>query len=279
MIDTKNTKSFNEYFLTQTKIDKGFVTLLYGDSETGKTYISCTFPEPIIFIDTEFRAINTKLLQFPNKDIRIYNPLEITEEMKDKDLDGVDIAKSIDNIAKFMTTYYKEVKEGRIVSGTLVLDSMTDIWSFIQEWGFQQLARYTEKKTGKPKADTLLQRVEQRFDWKVMNNRHSKILLMSLALKKYGIYTVYTAREEVVPDYVTGATETRHIRVQKDLPFRSDVRFRLENAIYKGKIAHLAHCKKLLTYDPDPYPIKNLTFEKIIDIINNKGVITERLRV
>ena len=45
-------KTFSKYF-DKFRKPKAFVTLLYGDTGSGKTYTAMTFPEPIYVIDTE----------------------------------------------------------------------------------------------------------------------------------------------------------------------------------------------------------------------------------
>ena len=53
-------------------------TLLYGDSDTGKTFESMSWQLPIVFEDTESRGENTRLLQYDgNPDIfskKFYQP-------------------------------------------------------------------------------------------------------------------------------------------------------------------------------------------------------------
>ena len=56
---------------------KGLDVLVYGDSNTGKTYFASTFPEPVFFIDTEGRANKTRQFHFPGKVIKISSPMEI----------------------------------------------------------------------------------------------------------------------------------------------------------------------------------------------------------
>ena len=62
---------------------KGLDIVLYGDSNTGKTYLANTFPEPIYFIDTENRENKTKQFHFNKKNIKIATPLEIRMDYKE----------------------------------------------------------------------------------------------------------------------------------------------------------------------------------------------------
>lgn len=203
--------------------NKKFVTLLYGDAGTGKTYISLTFPAPILFIDTENRADLTKHALFKEKDIKIVEPVSLKTEITKTMDDVFDEVQSLDNLTSAIAEFVKEITEGKRKSGTIVIDSTSDIWSWIQSWMFSKLSKMTTK-TGTTRANEDLQTVSSQLDWKMANNKHETIVKVLRSLTSKGIYVVFTAKEKSAPEYVTTKpTAKEKIRAQKDLPFIADV--------------------------------------------------------
>jgi len=262
----QESKSFDDYFIKTEKI-KGIVVLLYGDTGSGKTYTSMTFPEPIFIIDTENRADRTAYYQFRDKKIHIFQPKQIKTKYDPKDADALDTHKTIEDITKFIIEFANKVKSGEIKEGTIVVDSCTDIWSLIQDWGIHELAKYSNKD-GSKKANVMLMRVNQQTDWRIMNNRHEELLGILRSLIKYGINIVFTARESTPPEYVKNtATLKDRMRAQKDLPFVCDVIFHLNRRIAGGKFIYVAECEKLLAFNPPKSEIFNVDYNKIKELI------------
>lgn len=246
------------------EVKRGIVVLLFGDGSSGKTYTAMSFPHPLIIIDTENRAINTKELCYPDKDIRIYEPIELKTEINFETDDIFDVHKTIENITRELISISSDVKSGKMRSGTVVIDSCTDLWSFIQEWGIIELSKHTNKD-GSKKANVMMMRVNNQLDWKIMNKRNREIVGVLRSLVRYGINVVFTAREEIPPEYVvrTGAMSVKDkIRAHKDLAFDADVIFNLKRS--GGK--YLAVCEKLGGRKVPTEPIENLTYEKIAEL-------------
>jgi len=154
---TEVKKAFDAYF-TKRKPTDAHVALLFGDTASGKSFIAQSYPSPVIVIDTENRAIITKHQQYQEKDINIFEPVVIKNEFKD-DYSALDAFQTIENVTQFIIDFSKEVKEGRFTKGTIVIDSCTDLWKYIQEWGIITLSKYTDKK-GVPLASKELMRVK-----------------------------------------------------------------------------------------------------------------------
>ena len=265
--EVKVVKDFNSYFTDEANVTT--VDLLYGDSSCGKTYVSQTYPEPIYIIDTENRALNTKKCNFPSKKIFVFNPVEYKTDFDLKDDDSLDMHKTIENIFKFIIDLANKVKKGEIDRGTVVLDSCTDIWQLCQEWGMYELAKYTNKDGGK-KADVMMMRVAQQTDWRIINKRHKEIIGGLRALTKYGIHVVFTAKEEIVPEYITktnAATSKDKIRAQKDLYFDADVVFNLKKVNTSAGTKFMAVCEKLSGKNPTVQPIENINYDKIKELL------------
>ena len=242
-------------------INRGFVTLLYGDSGTGKTFTSLTFPEPIFFIDTENRAINTKKL-FKDKNISIVEPAMIKKEINKSMDDIFDEVASINNLTEELSKHIDKIYKGEIKGGTIVIDSVSDIWSWIQSWMYDRLSKL-QTKTGQARASDDLMSVTSQLDWKVANNKHEGTIRVLRSLIPYGVNIVFTAKEKSVPEYATKTPSNKEkIRCQKDIPFSSDIIFNL----IKQDGKYLAKCEKLGVKEDRDIVIEKLTYEKILNL-------------
>ena len=249
---------------------EAFTTLLFGDTGCGKTYTAFTFPEPIYVIDTEARAISTKYYNFPNKKIFIQEPLEFKTEFDLKDDDPLDTHGTIEKITKLVIDFANRVKSEEIKGGTMVIDSTTDLWFLIQDWGVYELSKYTNKD-GTKKADIMMMRVGNQLDWKLMNKRHLILVNILKQLNKYGIYVVFTAREDNPPEYaqkVANVEVKDKIRAQKDLPFVADVIINLKKQVVQGQLIKYMGFIEKLSGKPRPVqPLENPTYEKIQNLL------------
>jgi KaiC/GvpD/RAD55 family RecA-like ATPase len=240
--------------------NRGFVTLLYGDTGTGKTYVSLTFPAPIFVIDTENRAMNTKLGRFKGKEITIYEPTELKQSINKTMDDIFDEVKSINNLSEALSDYVHKVEMGEIKGGTLIIDSTSDVWSWIQAWMYDRLSGMYNKK-GEARANSEMQTVADQRDWKLANNKHDGIVKVLRSLIKHGIYVVYTAREKAAPEYVAQKPSNKEkIKCQKELPYACDVILELK----KEGGEYIAICDKLGVQAANGVTIKQPSFEKII---------------
>lgn len=251
-------------------MSRAFVTLLYGDTGCGKTYVAMTFPEPILFIDTENRAENKRLVHFKDKKIKIEEPMELKTEVNKSMDDIFDEVGSINNLTNSLSQYIKAINEGKIKGGTLVIDNVTDLWSWTQSWMFDKLSKLTTK-SGQQRANNDLMTVTSQLDWKVANNKHDGIVRVLRSLIKNEIYIVFTAKQKSLPDYaMSNPSNKEKVRAQKEIPFMSDVIFNLirQNGEY------IAVCEKLGEQPLPQTTIRNLNFDKIISL-NPLGEINE----
>ena len=117
----------DEFFTPLEKIEHigGLKVAVYGKPETGKTYFSLTFPEPIYVIDTEFGAKKVARVHFPSKKIYIAEVVHI-----DPVTDLPDPVKSLENVERAIAA----IASASITTGTIVIDSVTDIWAWIVAW-------------------------------------------------------------------------------------------------------------------------------------------------
>ena len=241
-----------------------FTWLLYGGQNTGKTYTAMSFPEPVFFIDTELRSDITAS-HYPDKDIRIFEPGEISFDDVDPDNpleDAIDIAASLDNINQAVISLVNGYREGELEGGTVVLDSVADLWDWSQEWGKQRLMQ----KNGVDRADFSL---ENQMDWGLIKDKHNRILTGIRTLsKKYDVEVVLTAREKKRPDYVKDGGE-HYIKCEKTVPFWAEVTVRFEKEVRKGQNVHVATFDKLAEHNPPDGEIVNPTYEDFAEAVES----------
>ena len=152
--------------LGEAKDKRGLKIGIYGDYATGKTHFGLTATEPIFIIDTEMGA-SPLAHSFEGKDIRI---LDVAEK------DGT---KSYQKIIEAVEYISKQEKVG-----TVIIDSITDLWEFSQEYAKVNIFKI------KPE-----QRLAQQWDWGVINKCYMKVLMNLLKIE---CNLIVTAREAEV---------------------------------------------------------------------------------
>ena len=154
-----------------------------------------------------------------------------------------------------------------IKEGTLIVDSLTDIWKWVQEWGKARLA-----KIGKVNRETMA--IKNQFDWGIMNGKNARLMTLFKHVTKNGLNFVGTARETNIPDYVaTKQTQlpTEKIRCQKDVPF--DFGSLLNLRVQRMKtptgftVKYLADVIRLDTLEYNKAPIENINYNKIKELM------------
>jgi len=245
----------------------GIDVLVFGDTSVGKTTFAMSCPEPIFVIDTEKRANKTKKYHFAGKDVRIFDPIEIKDDYVD-DADAINYPASIDNITNFMVALNKKIQAKEITQGTLVVDSLTDIWKWVQEWGKERLVRI-----GKMNRETMA--IKNQFDWGIMNGKNARLMMLFRNVTKGGLNFIGTARETNVPDYVQSSQTiklpTEKIRCQKDVPFdfSSLINLRVQRVKTPTGFSakYLSTIVRLDTINVNKPPIEGIDFEKVKALI------------
>lgn len=260
-------QSHDELFQKVEEKRKAHVWLLYGGQGTGKTYTSMMFPQPVFLIDTELRSDLTAR-EFPDRDIRVFEPGEISFDNIEGDNpleDAIDVSRSLDNVNNAVISLVKGYRDGDLEGGTVVLDSVTDLWDWSQEWGKQRLMQAGDVNEANF-------RLENQFDWGMIKNKHYKILtgIRTLA-KKYGVEVVFTARERSRLDYKSG-DEEHYIKCEKTVPFWTEINVRFTREVRKGQTKHIAKFHKLGAENQPDQELIDPTYEEMKSVLESGEV-------
>lgn len=185
--------------LSDIKEKRGIKILSYGNFSTGKTHFSLTSTKPVYIIDTENGA-GPLANKFP--DAKVINICNV-------DNDDIDEKDEVKNFENFQDAVNQLVAIPDEEIGTIVVDSITDVWGWCQG--------YCKIKIFKLNVED---RLKQRFDWGIINNTFKK-LVMKLIHKNCNI--IFTARESDIYDDASGPSGRVKPDVQKKVPFFVDV--------------------------------------------------------
>lgn len=223
---------------------EGLKVMIWGDAKLGKTHFALSFPEPVFVIDTEFGS--TPLLRkFPGKDIRI-----MSAAVLDPDTDEPDMDESLKKLEKAVATL------SELEHGTIVIDSGTDIWSWLGAW-VEQEASKRDKLT---KAGTV-----QRLEWGRANLRWAQLILR--LMNKKGMHFVITAQPRELYNNKGEQTGTFEPKIQKQTKFKCDIVLNVEKeyddeineSIY---VTHPTDCRFQRGWEME---IRDITFDKLTD--------------
>ena len=136
--------------IEQAQQRRGVKAFFWGEWKTGKSYAGLTFPGPVYVIDTE-GGVAPLAQHFKGKEIFIYNCAEPFAEppkfkhsgQEDDKPFAVDPVKSLAKVEK------ATIALSKVQGGTVIIDSVSDIWEWIQSW-LKYNAKYSQSaKSGK----------------------------------------------------------------------------------------------------------------------------------
>jgi len=185
--------------LKEAKKDRGIKILSFGNFTTGKTHFALSSKAPIYIIDTENGA-SPLADKFPDAKVL---------SISNMDADNVEEKDEVNNFQNYIEVIDYLVKLPEEEVGTIVIDSVTDIW----EWA-QAYAKIKIFKIG------IEDRLKQQWDWGVINKLYSKPLQK---LINCNCNVILTAREGEV---YMGAGKPSGIfepKCQKKTPYLVDV--------------------------------------------------------
>lgn len=237
--------------------DKGVDVFLHGPAGSGKSYTAATFPEPILWIDTERRARRLADKHFKDKKIDVVCPLVLKKKLS---MDGkaIDFEQSLNNIRKLVIEINNEVHAKEFPYKTVIVESASDLWFYCQEKGKERLSR-----AGRVDRQTLA--LKNIMDWGPITGEHNMLITVLRSLTHLGVNLVITAREDKYGDF--SATKTGkefNLRCQKDLPYFVGTEF----ALRIGKSSRAAIPLRLDGLDIlGKEPMVNLNYDKIIEVL------------
>jgi len=194
---------------------RGRKVVLGGKSETGKTYFSCTAPEPVILFDIDdgtealweqYDDVTDEVYDgiFADRDIRIVEiPIDVElanaeiENLEDAEI--IEFATSLVNALNTLEIEFAKVeqiaKAGGLEGGTFVLDTVTWMW----------MASMDRMKYKILELDpTARNYVKQMWDWDIANKKYVNLYKRMMGLSRYGVNVIilshtkdaYEEREE-----------------------------------------------------------------------------------
>lgn len=172
---------------------KYYKTAVHGLQKSGKTRFSLTAPGPIYVIMTE-PGLRPLIKLFPNKEIYFVDVYEV-------DPTGVFEVEPLKTLAKIDSAvrYIRAMVCANPQSvGTVVVDSVTDIWKWVQEWMKADILKID--KTA---------RVRQQWDWGYANSKYQNIIMQLLSLPTHLILTAQDKEEYSGPGEGSGIYSPR----------------------------------------------------------------------
>lgn len=160
-------KKLSDLFIpsTQIKLDNGLKCAIYGKAKVGKTHFCLTAPTPIYFLDTEGSAkINIK--QFPQnvqEQCFIFSALDYAT--KDAKRGKIDVVESLDTLFEAVDLITDETINNPDFSGTIVVDSGTDVWDWLGTW-LEERADVKTTKSGQM----------MRTEWGKANGKYAQFM-------------------------------------------------------------------------------------------------------
>lgn len=229
---------------------RGLKILCYGSFSTGKTHFGLNTPGPVYAVDTEngMGPLSNKF-----EDVKVV----VVGDKTNNDSNKAEQAE-VENFVKVEQSinYLIDPNNGLEI-GTVVIDSLTDVWSYTQAY----------MKVKKFKID-IVDRPKQQWDWGVINatfqsivtrliNQNFNLILNARANE------VYAAAGQPSGQYVPAC--------QKNTPYWADIVLYFEKKIVGGKLvrtAKITKCRK--NGDLEGKVVENPTFEKIQKMIDGK---------
>ena len=186
---------------------KGLRCELWGKSGVGKTFAALSFPKPIYYIDTD-GGVTLNMKYYKGKDVKILECYETLDTVSGDDNQPFDVD-PIKSLEKFDYAT-KALADNEGLTGTVVIDTITDIWSWIGTW----LNRKTEKSVSSKGTEYM-----SRFAWGDANNRYDWLMKR---LKKMNTNLVVVSRAKSVYDSNGNITAQEQADAQKRTDYYMD---------------------------------------------------------
>lgn len=184
---------------------KGLAVIIGGDYESGKTYFSASWPDPIVIIDMDqgtealwdqYDYVKEEEYKglFPDKDIRVIE-IRVDSELENSTLDE-DMELDFDtgyvnafvNAKEAVKSVTSWLQAGAKI-GTVVFETASWLWA-----GAMDFMKYSILQLD----PTSVKYVEQMFDWAIAQKEYTKVFKQLVALRDYGTNVIITVHTKPV---------------------------------------------------------------------------------
>lgn len=160
-------KSIKDLFKPSVELEvvHGLKIGVYGRWKVGKTHFALTAPLPVYVVDTEGSArTNVKLFSKERQDNIYISEVINWADKKDK---KVDLMASLDATMDSIDVLTDMIVEQPDANGTIVIDSASDIWDWLNQW--------LELSASRTSAGNI-----NRLEWGKANRRYTEFMYMLL---------------------------------------------------------------------------------------------------
>lgn len=156
---------------------------VYGRWKVGKTHFALTAPLPVYVVDTEGSArTNVKLFPKERQDKVFISEVINYADKKDK---KIDLMASLDAVMDSVDVLTDMITEQPDADGTIVIDSASDIWDWLNQW--LELSADTVRTKGGNIS---------RLEWGKANRRYTEFMYMLLR-SRWNVVMTFRAFEAV----------------------------------------------------------------------------------
>ncbi len=231
---------------------------IWGPPGSGKTHFSLTFPEPIYVIDTEY-GTSKVIWKKPFNEKEIY----VAEVVVLNERDEVDTIKSLEQAEeaiRSLAEIFPSAREVRQPQGTIVVDSVSDIWAWYVD--YLDITAKRRTRDGKP----------MMTEYGIINDRYRALMLMLLSRAAHVVLTA-----KVQDQYAMTPNGLAKIGVkprwQKDTPYWVDLVMKMERIVSGADVkfrAKIEKCRFVKT--PPNDEIWNPDYVKLVEYLDKLGV-------
>ncbi len=176
-------KSIKEFFKPSVDLEilSGIKIGVYGRWKVGKTHFALTAPLPIYVVDTEGSCkTNSKVFTTDRQHEIFISEVVNWASKKDK---KVDLMASLDAVMDSIDVLTDMIMENPDSSGTIVIDSASDIWDWLNQW-----LELTAERT---KGGNI-----NRLEWGKANRKYTEFMYMLLR-SNWNVIMTFRSHEAV----------------------------------------------------------------------------------
>ncbi len=249
--------------LTPEMAVKKLKVAVHGEQKTGKTRAAMSTAKnsgPTYMIITE-PGVKPLARLFPGEEIYFI-------EVYEPDYNGlfeVEATKTLGNIDQAVRTIRQMVLADPKSVGTVVVDSVTDVWKWVQEWMKSEILKID--KTA---------RVKQQWDWGHANNKYQNIIMQLISLPCHVILTGQDREDYVSAGQTSGTTSPRW---QAQTPYWVDIVIKTNKIKDKaGKVHYMSEIEDCRHMDANMQPIagkqiEDLDFDGLVEMLKPKETV------